>query len=68
MDNIPTKEELDAKAEEVHALWLKARKVSRDAAACEEELKEMRYQYYLNRLDSMHSYEGMVKEEDNYAG
>ncbi len=48
MDNIPTKKELDAKAEEVHVLWLEAREATRTASACEEEYKEMRYTYYAN--------------------
>jgi hypothetical protein len=47
MDNIPTKKELDAKAEETHALWAKANEARCIAAACEEELKDMRYTYYL---------------------
>jgi len=50
MDNIPTKKELTAKAAEAHALWLKARKANRTAAACEEEYKEMRYKFYSNKL------------------
>lgn len=47
MDNIPTKEEIATKEEEVNALWLEANKARRIAAAAEEELKEMRYSYYL---------------------
>lgn len=46
MDNIPTKKELDAKAEEVHTLWLKELEARREAAACEDEYKEMRFRYY----------------------
>ena len=37
MDNIPTKEELDAKLEETNTLWGKANEARRIAAACEEE-------------------------------
>lgn len=51
MDNIPTKKELVAKAEEVHALWWVALEAKRAAAACEEEYKEMRYKFYSNKLD-----------------
>lgn len=47
MDNIPTKKELNAKLEEVDALWLKVSEVRRAAATCEEEYKDMRYSYYL---------------------
>ena len=50
MDNIPTKEELDTKAEETHSLWLVALEAKRVASACEEELKEMRYQYYSDKM------------------
>lgn len=49
MDNIPTKKEIDAKALETHDLWLVAIEAKRAAAACEEELKDMRYTYYLAR-------------------
>ena len=47
VNNIPTKEELGAKAEEVHNLWRIALEAKRIAAACEEEFKDMRYTYYL---------------------
>ena len=50
MDNIPTKEELDAKAEEVHALRLKELEAKRIAAACEEDLKDMRHRFYSSKL------------------
>lgn len=49
MENIPTKEELDAKAKEAHDLWSAALDAKRIAAACEEDLKDMRYTYYLAR-------------------
>ena len=51
MDNIPTKKELDTKAEEVNSLWLVVLKAKRIAAACEEEFKDMRYRFYLARLE-----------------
>jgi len=51
MNDIPTKEELDAKAEETHSLWSVALKAKRVASACEEEFKQMRYKFYSIKLD-----------------
>lgn len=65
MDNIPTKEELDAKMTEVHALWLKARKATRTASACEEEYKEMRYRYYANGVGNEERF-AILKDGDNH--
>lgn len=62
----PTKKELDAKANETHALWVKANEAGRIAAACEEEFKEMRHRYYSNKFYPIQAYESMVGEEKNH--
>jgi len=50
-NTVPTKKNLDDKAEELHKLWVAARKASNLAAACEKEYKDMRYKYYANEYE-----------------